>query len=45
MLEKAFPGYTSPVKAAEMGKLVADFSITGHQFFNGKILPVSVTTP
>ncbi len=45
MLDKAFSGYTSPVKAAEMGKMVADFAVTGHQFFNGKILPVSVTTP
>jgi NAD(P)-dependent dehydrogenase (short-subunit alcohol dehydrogenase family) len=45
MLEQAFPGYRSPVKAAEMGKLIADFALTGHQFFNGKILPVSVTTP
>lgn len=45
MLEKAFPGYASPVKASEMGKLVADFALTGHTFFNGKILPVSVTTP
>src|SRR5205085_11189019 len=45
MLEKAFPGYKSPVKAAEMGRLVAEFAMTGHHFFNGKILPVSVTTP
>jgi NAD(P)-dependent dehydrogenase (short-subunit alcohol dehydrogenase family) len=45
MLEKAFPGYQSPVKAMDMGKLIADFALTGHQFFNGKILPVSVTTP
>jgi NAD(P)-dependent dehydrogenase (short-subunit alcohol dehydrogenase family) len=45
MLEKAFPGYQSPVKALDMGKLIADFALTGHQFFNGKILPVSVTTP
>jgi NAD(P)-dependent dehydrogenase (short-subunit alcohol dehydrogenase family) len=45
MLEKAFPGYSSPVKASEMGKLVADFAVTGHKFFNGKILPVSVTAP
>jgi short-subunit dehydrogenase len=45
MLEKAFPGYKSPVKATEMGKLVAEFALTGHHFFNGKILPVSVTTP
>ncbi len=45
MLEKAFPGYESPVMAFEMGKYIADFARTGHQFFNGKILPVAVTTP
>ena len=45
MLEKAFPGYESPVMAFEMGKYVADFALTGHRFFNGKILPVAVTTP
>jgi NAD(P)-dependent dehydrogenase (short-subunit alcohol dehydrogenase family) len=45
MLEKAFPGYESPVMAFEMGKYIADFALTGHRFFNGKILPVAVTTP
>lgn len=45
MLEKAFPGYQSPVQAYEMGKYLADFALTGHKFFNGKILPVAVTTP
>jgi NAD(P)-dependent dehydrogenase (short-subunit alcohol dehydrogenase family) len=45
MLEKAFPGYQSPVMAFEMGKYIADFATTGHRFFNGKILPVAVTTP
>jgi NAD(P)-dependent dehydrogenase (short-subunit alcohol dehydrogenase family) len=45
MLEKAFPDYQSPVMAFEMGKYIADFSITGHRFFNGKVLPVAVTTP
>lgn len=45
MLEQAFPGYQSPVMAFEMGKYIADFSITGQRFFNGKVLPVSVTTP
>jgi len=45
MLEEAFPGYQSPVMAFEMGKYIADFSITGHRFFNGKVLPVAVTTP
>jgi NAD(P)-dependent dehydrogenase (short-subunit alcohol dehydrogenase family) len=45
MLEKAFPGYQSPVMAFEMGKYIADFSLTGHRFFNGKVLPVAVSTP
>lgn len=45
MLEKAFPGYQSPVMAFEMGKYIADFAVTGHRFFNGKVLPVAVTTP
>ena len=45
MLEKAFPGYESPVMAFEMGKYIADFALTGHRFFNGKILPEAVTTP
>lgn len=45
MLEQAFPGYQSPVLAFEMGKYVADFARTGHRFFNGKVLPVAVTTP
>ncbi|HEY8781670.1 MAG TPA: SDR family oxidoreductase [Mucilaginibacter sp.] len=45
MLEKAFPGYQSPVMAFEMGKYIADFSITGHRFYNGKVLPVATSTP
>ncbi|PWG78660.1 SDR family NAD(P)-dependent oxidoreductase [Pararcticibacter amylolyticus] len=45
MLEKAFPDYQSPVMAFEMGKFIADFALTGHKFFNGKILPVAVTNP
>lgn len=45
MLEAAFPGYESPVMAFEMGKYIADFARTGHKFFNGKIIPVAVSTP
>jgi NAD(P)-dependent dehydrogenase (short-subunit alcohol dehydrogenase family) len=45
MLEQAFPGYESPVMAFEMGKYIADFAVTGHRFFNGKVLPVAVSTP
>jgi len=45
MLEKAFPGYESPVMAFEMGKYIADFALTGQRFFNGKVLPVALSTP
>jgi NAD(P)-dependent dehydrogenase (short-subunit alcohol dehydrogenase family) len=45
MLEKAFPGYKAPVTAAEMGAFVADFAQNGHKYFNGKVLPVSLSTP
>jgi len=45
MLEQAFPGYQSPVSAAEMGSFIADFAQKGHRFFNGKVLPVAVTVP
>ena len=45
MLEKAFPGYESPVMAFEMGKYIADFARIGHKLFNGKILPVAISTP
>ncbi len=45
MLNEAFPGFQAPVGAKEMGKYIADFALNGHKFFNGKILPVSVSTP
>jgi len=45
MLEEAFPGYQSPVMAFEMGAYVADFALNASRFFNGKVIPVSVTTP
>jgi short-subunit dehydrogenase len=45
MLAKVFPGYKAPVTAAEMGKFIADFAVNGHKIFNGKVLPVSLTTP
>lgn len=45
MLAAAFPGFAAPVSSKEMGKMVAWFLLNGHQFFNGKVLPVSVSTP
>jgi short-subunit dehydrogenase len=45
MLRAAFPGYQAPIGAEEMGSYVADFALNGHKLFNGKVLPVAVTTP
>ena len=45
MLEDAFPGYEAPLSAKEMANYIADFSLSGHQYFNGKIIPVSLSTP
>ena len=45
MLQQAFPGYEAPIKANEMGEFVAWFTQNGNKFFNGKILPVALSTP
>jgi 3-oxoacyl-[acyl-carrier protein] reductase len=45
MLAEAFPNYKAPVNPEEMGEFIANFAINGKQFFNGKILPVSLSTP
>ncbi|MBX2928594.1 MAG: SDR family oxidoreductase [Saprospiraceae bacterium] len=45
MLAQAFPGYAAPLTSEEMGGFVAWFAAHGNRFFNGKILPVSVSTP
>ena len=45
MLEEAFPGYQAPLDSKEMAAFIADFALNGHRFFNGKVLPVSVSTP
>jgi NAD(P)-dependent dehydrogenase (short-subunit alcohol dehydrogenase family) len=45
MLEKAFPGFKAEIKADEMASYILDFAIKQSQFLNGKIIPVSLTTP
>ena len=45
MLAQAFPGYTAPLSPENMAEFVAWFATHGHQFFNGKVLPVSSSTP
>jgi len=45
MLALAFPGYNAPLSAAEMGNYITWFAENGHQYFNGKIIPVALSTP
>jgi 3-oxoacyl-[acyl-carrier protein] reductase len=45
MLSRAFPGYKAPLTPEKMGRFISHFAVTGQGFFNGKILPVSSTTP
>ena len=45
MLNNAFPGYKAPLSALEMAEFILDFAINGNKYFNGKILPVSISTP
>lgn len=45
MLAEAFPGYKAPVSAKEMADYIYDFALTGNNFYNGKIMQVSSTTP
>ena len=45
MLEEAFPGYQAPLSAAEMANYIFNFATTGNQYYNGKVLQVSSSTP
>ncbi len=45
MLNEAFPGYKATTSAQEMGEFFKWFVLEGGKRFNGKILPVSDSTP
>ena len=45
MLEEAFPGYKAPTTPIEMAAYIFEFSEKGQQFYNGKLLQVSSSTP
>ncbi len=45
MLNEAFPGYKAPVSANEMAAFISDFSLNANQWINGKVIPVSLSTP
>jgi short-subunit dehydrogenase len=45
MFSKAFPGYKAQLKPDEIASFITDFAVNGNKYFNGKILPVSISTP
>lgn len=45
MLEEAFPGYKAPLTAGEMAEYIVQFTLSGHKYYNGKLLQVSNSTP
>jgi short-subunit dehydrogenase len=45
MLAEAFPGYQAPISALKMAEYIHRFALGGEQYFNGKIIPVSSSTP
>ncbi len=45
MLNDAFPGFKAPLNAYEMATFISDVALNGHKYFNGKVLPVSLSTP
>ena len=45
MLKQAFPGYQAPVNPKQMAEFIGNFALQGHAYFNGKIIPVSLSTP
>ena len=45
MLSSAFPGYTAQMQPKDMAKYIVRFAMKDYQFINGKIIPISFSTP
>ena len=45
MLAKAFPGYQAPLTANDAAVFIADFALHGHQWFRGKVIPMTLSNP
>jgi len=45
MFSTAFPGAKAVNSSEQMADFIVDFALKGNNLFNGKILPVSVSTP
>ncbi|NTW33352.1 MAG: SDR family oxidoreductase [Bacteroidetes bacterium] len=45
MLNEAFPNYKASQKPLDIAEFIVDFAINGNKYMNGKIIPVSLSTP
>lgn len=45
MLEEAFPGYKAPVTPESMAQFISWFALNANTWLNGKVIPVSLSTP
>ena len=45
MFSDAFPGFEARLTAMQAAEFIYNFAVKGYNYFNGKILPVSVSTP
>lgn len=45
MLQKAFPGYNSNLSPKKIADYICKFALEGHNFYNGKVLPVTTSNP
>ena len=45
MFTKAFPGAKAMQNPAQIAHFIADFAISGQKYFNGKVIPVSMSVP
>ena len=45
MFEKAIPGMKASMTAQQMAGFIADFAVSGHKFFNGKVIQVADLMP
>ncbi len=44
MIKISIPGLKSSVSAEQMASYIYEFALKGHQYYNGRVLPVSLTT-
>lgn len=45
MLAAAFPGFIASTTAEDMAEFIAYFACNAHKYLNGKVIPVSCSTP